>query len=535
MAGADLTQTRILVVDDEPANVRLLERMLAEAGYQQVRSTTDSRQVLALYGEHQPDLILLDLMMPHLDGIAVIRQLRIPEDVFLPILVLTADATIEAKKRALEAGAKDFLTKPFDRLEVLLRIKNLLDTRTLYLDLERHNRELEQIVAERTQRLLQSEKVATMGSLLAGVAHELNNPLAVVMGQAHLLRGSAKEPAMVERAEKITAGAERCARIVRNFLALARQRSPEREDVYLNLVVQQAVELLAYHLRTSNVEVAFDLADDLPVIWADGHQLHQVVVNLVANAHQAMRRMDTARRLVITTRFEREPDRVQLDIADSGPGIPAEIRARIFEPFFTTKPAGEGTGLGLSLCRNMLEEHGGTIAVQSEVGLGATFRIELPVVSRPISAAPAARAPESLPPISGKAVLVVDDEPDIAATLAEALQGDGHQVEVAADGAKALEMLGRRAFDLIVTDTKMPVLDGERFYAELEQRFPKLCRRILFLTGDVLSGEKRAFLERTGAPHLLKPFDLREVRQLVHRMLAEAVTGAPPERVPGLR
>src|SRR3989441_975398 len=436
MAGADLTQTRILVVDDEPANVRLLERMLAEAGYQQVRSTTDSRQVLALYGEHQPDLILLDLMMPHLDGIAVIRQLRIPEDVFLPILVLTADATIEAKKRALEAGAKDFLTKPFDRLEVLLRIKNLLDTRTLYLDLERHNRELERIVAERTQRLLQSEKVATMGSLLAGVAHELNNPLAVVMGQAHLLRGSAKEPAMVERAEKITAGAERCARIVRNFLALARQRSPEREDVYLNLVVQQAVELLAYHLRTSNVEVAFDLADDLPVIWADGHQLHQVVVNLVANAHQAMRRMDTARRLVITTRFEREPDRVQLDIADS---------------------------------------------------------------------------------------------------LAEALQGDGHQVEVAADGAKALEMLGRRAFDLIVTDTKMPVLDGERFYAELEQRFPKLCRRILFLTGDVLSGEKRAFLERTGAPHLLKPFDLREVRQLVHRMLAEAVTGAPPERVPGLR
>ena len=226
---------------------------------------------------------------------------------------------------------------------------------------------------------------------------------------------------------------------------------------------------------------------------------------------------------------------VQVEVIDTGGGIAPEHLDRIFEPFFTTKPAGEGTGLGLSLCRNMLEEHGGTIAVQSEVGLGATFRIELPVVSRPISAAPAARAPESLPPISGKAVLVVDDEPDIAATLAEALQGDGHQVEVAADGAKALEMLGRRAFDLIVTDTKMPVLDGERFYAELERRFPKLCRRVLFLTGDVLSGEKRAFLERTCAPHLLKPFDLREVRQLVHRMLAEAVTGAPPERVPGLR
>src|SRR3989442_3465491 len=176
MAGADLTQTRILVVDDEPANVRLLERMLAEAGYQQVRSTTDSRQVLALYGEHQPDLILLDLMMPHLDRIAVIRQPRSSEDVFLPILVLTADATIEAKKRALEAGAKDFLTKPFDRLEVLLRIKNLLDTRTLYLALERHNRELERIVPQRTQLLLQSQKVPTMGSLRAGRAPHMEHP-----------------------------------------------------------------------------------------------------------------------------------------------------------------------------------------------------------------------------------------------------------------------------------------------------------------------------------------------------------------------
>ena len=147
MGKTDPIQARILVVDDEPANVRLLERMLAEGGYRQVKSTTDSRQVLALAGAFEPDLILLDLMMPHLDGIAVIQQLRIPEDVFLPILVLTADATSEAKKRALEAGAKDFLTKPFDRLEVMLRIRNLLDTRSLYLDLERHNRSLEQVVA----------------------------------------------------------------------------------------------------------------------------------------------------------------------------------------------------------------------------------------------------------------------------------------------------------------------------------------------------------------------------------------------------
>jgi len=530
MGTADLTRARILVIDDELANVRLLERMLGDAGYRQVRGTTDSRQVLALYAEFQPDLILLDLMMPHLDGIEVIRQLQIPEAVFLPVLVLTADATSEAKKRALEAGAKDFLTKPFDRLEVLLRIKNLLDTRTLYLGLERHNRSLEQIVNERTQRLLQSEKVATMGSLLAGVAHELNNPLSVVLGQAHLLRGRATDRSLVERADKITAAADRCARIVKNFLALARQRPPERTDVRLDQVVQEAIELLAYELRTSNVEVVLELAGDLPVVWADAHQLHQVVVNLLANAHQAMRRMDTERRITIRTRLERE--RLLLEVIDTGPGIPAEIQSRIFEPFFTTKPQGEGTGLGLSLCKRMLEEHDGTITAESEVGRGTTFRIELPVVSRP-TASPAAGECEPLPAIAGKAILIVDDEPDLAATLAEALERDGHQVEVAAHGTMALAMLERRAFDMILSDTKMPILDGERFYAEIELRFPGLRHRIVFVTGDILSPEKREFLERTGAPHILKPFDLREVRQVVQRMLVDADDGARRESGPG--
>jgi len=256
---------------------------------------------------------------------------------------------------------------------------------------------------------------------------------------------------------------------------------------------------------------------------ADGHQIHQVVVNLVVNAIQAMRPLETPRRLSITTAVEREPARVSIEVADTGPGIPPEVQARIFEPFFTTKPQGEGTGLGLSLCRRTLEEHGGTITVASEVGRGATFRLELPVVARPASTGETV-APVSSPKVAGKTILIVDDEDDLAATLAEALQEDGHEVGIADNGVTALEMLERRTYDLVLSDTKMPRLDGEHFYAEIERRFPQLRRRIVFVTGDILNREKRAFLERTGAPHLLKPFDLPEVRELVRRMLADAAT-----------
>jgi signal transduction histidine kinase len=515
----ELTDARILIADDEPANVRLLERLLNQAGYRNVRATTDSRQVRTLYEEFRPDLILLDLMMPHLDGVAVMEQLPIAESEYVPVLVLTADVTAQGKERALTAGAKDFLTKPFDRTEVLLRIKNLLDTRFLYRELERQNRSLEQIVAERTQRLLQSEKVATMGSLLAGVAHELNNPLAVVMGQAVLLREAIKEGPLVSRAAKIGAAAERCARIVRNFLSLARQRPTERGAMHLNLVIQEALEMLAYELRTDSVEVTLHLAEGLPPLWADAHQLHQVLVNLVTNAHHAMRRLPPPRRISVATRLDGAQGRVQLTIADTGPGIPTDIRDKIFEPFFTTKPAGEGTGLGLSLCRGIIEDHGGTITIETAPGQGATFVIELPLSQR-TTAAIAVQTAESLQPMSPKRVLVVDDEPEIAGLLVEVVAAAGHHVDVVADGAAALEQVARHHYDLVLSDTRMPALDGVGLYRELERRFPTLCRRIVFLTGDVLDRTKQEFLESTGAPFLMKPFDVPEVRRLVHRMLA---------------
>lgn len=517
----ELTTAKILIVDDEPTNVRLLERLLEVTGYSNLESTTDSRRVVELYRAFRPDLILLDLRMPHPDGIAVLEQLRgeIPADEYLPILMLTADVALESKHRALAAGAKDFLTKPLDQLETLLRIGNLVHTRRLYLALEAQKRSLEETVRDRTDRLVQSEKVAAMGSLLAGVAHELNNPLTVILGNAQLLRLFANDPeALARRVDSIGGAAHRCVRIVRNFLSLARQRTPERTDVRLHDVVQGAVELLAYELRVDDVEIAIDVREDLPILSADPHQLHQVLVNLITNAHQAMRRSPQPRRIAFTARHDAPRGRVRLEVTDTGPGVPQALQAKIFEPFFTTKPTGEGTGLGLSLCRGLIEEHGGTIEVGSGPGRGSRFTIELPLLVR--SGAAGTETPAALPPVSPKAILVVDDEPDLAAMIAEVLKRDGHKVGVATNGAMALEMLANHPYDLLVSDVRMPVLDGEGLYLEVERRFPALRERIIFLTGDVLGREKQEFLERVGAPTLVKPCDLGEVRRLVYQVLA---------------
>src|SRR6266849_434305 len=515
-------RAKILIIDDQESNVRLLERLLQQVGYTTLESTTDPRLGLRLFSEFQPDLILLDLMMPHLDGLAVMRELanRIALDDYLPILVLTADVTPEAKQRALAAGAKDFLTKPFDAVEVVLRIENLLHARFLHRELQRQNEALEEQVRDRTQQLLQSEKLAAMGSLLAGVAHELNNPLSVVLGQAALLLQTAEEGPMAARAGKITKAAERCARIVKNFLALARQQPMERQAVSLNRVVEEAVELLAYPLRVDSVETALELAPDLPDIWADPHQLHQVVVNLVSNAHQAMHAIETSRRIILTTRLDAASGRVQLEVADTGPGIPEDVQRRIFEPFFTTKPVGQGTGLGLSLCQGIVERHGGAIRVASRPDHGASFFVELPIDLRQPERVETAKA--GLPsPISERTVLIVDDDRDVAETLSDVLRLDGHHAEIVASGTVALEKLRDRRYDLILSDVRMPELDGPRFYAQLERRHPTFLRRVAFLTGDTLSPETRAFLDQTHHPTTPNPPTLELVPQALQQTAHE--------------
>jgi len=369
------------------------------------------------------------------------------------------------------------------------------------------------------EALRQSQKLADMGMLLAGVAHELNNPLTVVTGRANLLRQALGGEPLAAQADSIAQAAERCARIVRNFLALARQHAPERREVRLNDVVREALELLAYPLRVDGVEIVLDLADDLPPLWGDVHQLHQVVVNLVSNAHQAMRRISGPRRLNLSTRREPQRGYVHLEVGDTGPGIPPEIRARVFEPFFTTKPPGQGTGLGLSLCQGIVENHGGLIRVESEPGRGAVFLVEL-AVGVPASTEAQPEGPASKSTLRGKAVLVVDDEPEITSLLAEVLSAQGCRVETASNGMEALRKLQEQAFDVIVSDLRMPEMDGPGLYRAIGRYDSRLLRRIVFLTGDTLGHEIREFLEQTAAMSVSKPFDPDDVIRAVSRILA---------------
>jgi CheY-like chemotaxis protein len=243
-----------------------------------------------------------------------------------------------------------------------------------------------------------------------------------------------------------------------------------------------------------------------------------MVVNLVTNAHQAMRQTPGPRRLTLSTRFDAARARAHLDVADTGPGIPPEIQARIFEPFFTTKPPGEGTGLGLSLCQGIIEAHGGSIRVASSPGQGATFRVELPITAPP-ETAPEEAAAKELPPVRGRTILVVDDEALVTELLADLLSADGQLVETASNGYVALEKLRTRAYDLILSDIRMPELDGPSLYREVERRHPELRQRFIFITGDLLTPETQKFLEESGLSSLSKPFALDEVRRLTQKIL----------------
>lgn len=380
-------------------------------------------------------------------------------------------------------------------------------------DRRRHEDRLRDLQTE----LLQAEKLAALGQTISGVAHELNNPLATILAWAERLAESPADDRTRRGLDVILKESERAARIVRNLLAFARKRQSTRTMVDLNEVVRETLALRAYGQRVSNIDVAADLQDGLPQIFADAHQIKQVLLNLVINAEQAMKAHGGGR---LAVRTRRDGDRVVLEVEDNGPGIPEDLHGRIFDPFFTTKSVGEGTGLGLSVAFALVQEHGGRLGVRSRPGEGATFVVDLPAARQPLPRAAPAQLQVSADTFRGRRALVVEDEAALGAAVGEALADVGFAVDRAWDGEEGLTRVSEAAYDLIVCDLKMPRLDGMQFYRAMAAAAPALARRVIFVTGDVAGTDAERFLEETGCRWLAKPFRLGDLLRAARDALA---------------
>ena len=376
--------------------------------------------------------------------------------------------------------------------------------------------EMRKMLAAQRERIFETEKLSALGELLAGVAHELNNPLSVVVGHALMLREETQDPEILRRVEQIENAAERCAKIVKSFLAMAREQQVSKETLGLAELVEDAVRSLREGDMDFTVEVECKLTGDLPPLSGDPAQLEQVVTNLLVNAQQAIAKSGQGGCIEITAHPDRSRNLMVIDFCDDGPGIPAHVGKRVFEPLFTTKEVGQGTGIGLAFCHRVLTAHGGSIELMPSES-GAHFRIHLPL-GEDAHKEEAAPAQHQGGEPSGK-VLVIDDEHDVAALIAEILRRDSYEVDMVHSGEDGLEACAAAEYDAILVDIKMPGIGGQGFLERIRDERPALSERIAFVTGSTMSPETRGFLDNSGCRFLEKPVAPKDVRALAAQIV----------------
>lgn len=477
MTDETLRQGRILMVDDDVSSLCLLENVLQRLRFQHVRKFTDPVRIIEEFEAYAPDLVITDIEMPEMDGIQLVERLRahLPGDTFLPILVLTGTSDPRHKRRALAAGATDMLSKPFDSAEIQMRIRNLLQMRFQRLEVQDHNRMLEQKVAERTaelrnalvelkasqRQLVQQERFRAFGEMAGGVVHDFNNALMCIIGYSDLLLQDATladdRDLLRDYLTTMNTAGKDASHVVSRLRDFYRPR--EESDVFtaveMNRLIEEVVPLTKPKWHGHALETGRAIGIELelqkvPPVFGNGSELREILTNLIFNAVDAMPGGGT-----ITLRSESLADGVKIEVSDTGTGMTEDVRQRCMEPFFSTK--GEhGTGLGLAMAFGIIGRHSGTLDIDSAPGRGTTFRMTLPRYHSAQNESAEARLTLN----RNLRVLVVDDDASARDVVTQYLKGDGHRVVTASDGGEALQRVMTEHFDLVITDHGMPGMSG---------------------------------------------------------------------------
>jgi signal transduction histidine kinase/FixJ family two-component response regulator len=366
-------------------------------------------------------------------------------------------------------------------------------------------------------RMAKSERMTALGLFVAGAAHELNNPLTGVLGYAQLLAGRELDPPVRSALSKIEAGAARCKVIVDNLMMFSRRGECERRSESLGGILEEVTRECSGRAEASGVRVSTELVEPIPDVTVCRSEVVQALVAILDNAIRAT--LEGAEPREVTLRGSADCGSVSVEVTDSGPGIPHNLRSRIFDPFFTTRAVGEGKGLGLSVAFGVARAHGGTVIALDQSSGGACICFRIPCEG--MLTDDSAGKKEGAHRVKGGRILVVDDEPVVQDLLADLL-GEEYEVEIASNGREGLERAEQSSFDLIFLDIRMPDMSGRQMFEVLRATRPALADRVVFTTGDVAQEETRQFLDTIDQPCLAKPFSLDSVTEIVDRVIGAA-------------
>jgi signal transduction histidine kinase len=485
----------------------VLLELLRERNYE-VTAVASAEEALEAHLQRPFQLLLVDWTLPGLSGLDLCRRVRSnPGGEDPVILVITGRNRAGDLRAVLDAGASDFLSKPID--------PEILGTRLLIA--ERAIEDAARRAAEREDmesRLAFADRMTSVGILAAGVAHELNNPLMYVLSNLYLTReglDSREQAEARQQLDEAIHGAVRMQNIVRDLKTFSRVDDEQRGHADVQNVFESSINMCWNELRhRATLERDFN---ETPPVDVNESRLGQVFLNLLINAVQAMPERGVRENRITVRTYTGDEGSAVIEVSDNGSGIAPDCIGRVFEPFFTTKDVSEGTGLGLSICRNIVRDAGGTIEARSELGRGTTFVVKLPASTR-VYVSNGTSAPGTGARGARARVIVIDDEPLVGRSIRRALRG--HDVEVFSSGEEAIERLcSDEPFDLVFCDLMMPEMSGMEVFRRVRRQRPEIASRFVFMTGGAFTASAREFLKETPLACLEKPFELRQIRELV--------------------